>query len=321
MTIKGKNVLVTGGAGFIGSHLVDMLINESVNKVVVVDNFFLGKIENLQDAIDTSEKVKIYKEDASDYFAMEAILKKEDIEVVFNLATKALLYSFFNPDGAFSTNVNLASTLLNLQKNGVFKTLIHSSSSEVYGTALYAPMDEKHPLLPTTPYAAGKAAADLMVMSFYNVLGLDVSIIRPFNNYGPRQNQGNLAAIIPLTVKRISNGEKPIIEGDGEQTRDFIHVKDTVRGFILAYEREESRGKIINLGSGKEISIKQIIDSISNYFSYAKGIEYLPERRADVKRHCACSDLSKEVLGFYPKVEFEEGIKNTLDWYTKKGNI
>ena len=122
------------------------------------------------------------------------------------------------------------------------------SSSEAYGTAQYSPMDENHPMDPTTPYAAGKAAADMMVHSFYKVLGLDIAIIRPFNNYGPRQNaEGSLAAIIPATAKRIKEGGRPIVEGDGEQTRDFIYVADTVRGLIMAYENENTRGKIINM--------------------------------------------------------------------------
>jgi len=318
MNLKNKNVMVTGGAGFIGSHLVDELIIQEPNKIVVVDNFFLGKLENLNDALAEFPNLKIYKEDASEYFAMEAIMKLEEIEVVFNLATKALIYSFFNPDGAYMVNVDIARTLLNLQRNSLFKTLIHVSSSEVYGSALYAPMDEQHPLNPTTPYAAGKAAADMMVMSYYNVFGLDVSIIRPFNNYGPRQNDGQLAAIIPLTAKRIMENERPIIEGTGEQTRDLIYVGDTARTLLLAYETEETRGKIINLGSGIETQIKDIILSICNYFDYKGSIDYQPERTADVKRHCAGIKLAQGVLGFKPNMDFKTGIRMTLDWYKQK---
>lgn len=189
--------------GFIGSHLTEALLNAGVNKVVIVDNFFVGKMENLEFATSNYKNIKIYKENAADLGAMEAILKNEEIEIVYNMATMALIYSFFNPHGAYMINVQIADTLINLLRNGFFKTLIHMSSSEAYGTALYAPMDENHPLNPTTPYAAGKAAADLLVSSFKNILDLDTIIIRPFNNYGPRQNEGNLAGIIPLTAKRI----------------------------------------------------------------------------------------------------------------------
>ena len=318
-SIRGKNVLVTGGAGFIGSHLTDELLKQGANKVVVVDNFFVGKMENLDYAVTNYDNIRIYKESAADLGAMEAIIKNEEIEVVYNMATMALIYSFFNPHGAYMINVQIADVLMNLMRNGAFKTLIHMSSSEAYGTALYAPMDENHPMNPTTPYAAGKAAADLLIKSFYNVYKFDITIIRPFNNYGPRQNEGNLAGIIPITAKRILSGEKPVIEGNGEQTRDYIYVGDTVRGLILAYENgEKTQGEIINLGSGKELTIKSIIENICKYYEYTGGIDYKPERTADVKRLCASSEKAKELLEFEPNVSFEEGIIKTLDWYEKK---
>lgn len=317
--IKDKNILVTGGAGFIGSHLVDELLNKGARKVVVIDNFFVGKMENLKDAKENYDNLIIYKDDASDYGTMQAIVEKEEIEVVFNLATMALIYSFFNPFGAYNINVEIANVLMQLMKNNKFKTLIHSSSSEAYGSLKYSPMDEDHPLNPTTPYAAGKAAADLLITSFYNVFKWDITIIRPFNNYGPRQNDQALAAIIPLTAKRIREGEKPIIEGDGLQTRDFIYVKDTVRAFIMAYENENAIGETINLGSGIEHKIKDIIQEIAVYYDYKGDSEYKPERTADVKRLCASSKKAKEILGFEIEVPFEVGIKETLDWYKERG--
>ena len=314
--IKGKRVLVTGGAGFIGSHLVDNLLNVGAEHVVVVDNFFLGKEENLARA---RENIVLYRDDASDWGTMNAIIRNEKIEIVYNLATIALNYSFFNPYTAYMVNVSLADTLLRLIKEGAYETLIHVSSSEVYGTALYSPMDESHPLNPTTPYAAGKAAADLMTQSFYNIEPLDISIIRPFNNYGPRQNlTGNLAAIIPATARRIQNGEKPIIEGDGLQTRDFIYVGDTVRALILAYEKDESRQKVINLGTGVELSIGDLIEKICIYYDYSGQKDYRPARSADVKRLCASSNLAVKILGFTSDVSFKEGLKTTLDWYKER---
>ena len=226
-SVRGKKILVTGGAGFIGSHLCDGLLEQGAAKVVCVDNFFLGKIENLKKAC-TYENFVLYRDDARNFGVLLSIMEKEEIEVVFHLATIALNYSFFNPFDAYMVNVQTANTLLELLKVGAYQTLIHTSSSEAYGTAQYSPMDENHPTDPTTPYAAGKAAADLMVHSFYKVLGLDISIVRPFNNYGPRQNaQGSLAAVIPVTARRIKEGGMPVVEGDGEQTRDFIYVEDT----------------------------------------------------------------------------------------------
>ena len=314
-TIKDKNILVTGGAGFIGSHLCDALLAGGASRVVCVDNFFLGKIENLESALQ-HDRFVLYRDDARHFGVLQAIMEKEEIEIVFNMATIALNYSFFNPFDAYMVNVEIADTLLKLLKIGAYKTLIHTSSSEAYGTAQYSPMDENHPTDPTTPYAAGKAAADLMVHSFYKVLGLDISIVRPFNNYGPRQNaQGSLAAIIPATARRIQEGGKPIVEGDGEQTRDFIYVEDTVRGLILAYEKEESRGKIINLGSGKDISINTLLQGICDYMSYTGAWEHRPARTSDVRNLCADSKRARELLGFKPQIDFEDGIIKTLNWY------
>ena len=319
-SIRGKNVCVTGGAGFIGSHLTDRLLAAGAAKVVIVDNFFLGKMENLQPALDQYDNVVVYRDDARNFGVMQAVFEKEQIEVVFNLATIALNYSFFNPFDAYMVNVEIMNTLLELLKMRAYDTLIQSSSSEAYGTAQYSPMDENHPMNPTTPYAAGKAAADLMALSFYNVLNLDIAVVRPFNNYGPRQNDQQLAAIIPLTAKRVFRGEKPVIEGTGEQTRDFIYVEDTARAFILAYENEKTRGRVVNLGSGMEISMNRLVEVISEYYNYTGGVEYRPARKADVQRLCASSALAKELMGFEPEYTLEEGLKRTLDWYAEKNS-
>lgn len=319
--IENKNVLVTGGAGFIGSHLCDELLTRGASKVVCVDNFFLGVMENIDDAM-RNPNFKLYRDDCRHFGVMQSIMELEDIEVVFNMATIALNYSFFNPFDAYMVNVTIANTLLELLKVGAYKTLIHTSSSEAYGTAKYSPMDENHPTDPTTPYAAGKAAADLMIHSFYKVMGLDVSIVRPFNNYGPRQNaEGSLAAIIPATAKRIREGGRPIVDGDGEQTRDFIFVKDTVRALILAYEREQSRGRIINLGSGRDISINQLLSLICDYMGFKGKWDHRPARTSDVRNLCADARLAEEILGFRPEVDFESGIIETLDWYMMSSNM
>ena len=319
--IRGKNVLVTGGAGFIGSHLCDALLEKGTGKVVCLDNFFLGKMENLEEAL-KHENFVLYRDDARNFGVVEAILRNEEIEVVFNMATIALNYSFFNPFDAYMVNVSIANTLLELLKIGAYKTLIHTSSSEAYGSAQYSPMDENHPTDPTTPYAAGKAAADLMVHSFSKVLPLDIAIVRPFNNYGPRQNaEGPLAGIIPATAKRLKNGGKPIIHGDGEQTRDFIYVKDTVRGLILAYENEACRGQIMNLGSGKDISMNHLLQEICDYVGYTGEWEHRESRTSDVRKLCADITKAKKLTGFEPEMPFEKGIRETLDWYNQNNLI
>ena len=320
-SIKGKNILVTGGAGFIGSHLCDALLEKGAGKVVCLDNFFLGKMENIAEAME-HENFVLYRDDARNFGVVEAIIEREGIEVVFNMATIALNYSFFNPFDAYMVNVSIANTLLELLKIGKYRTLIHTSSSEAYGTAQYSPMDENHPTDPTTPYAAGKAAADIMVHSFAKVLPLDIAIVRPFNNYGPRQNaEGPLAGIIPATAKRLKNGGKPLIHGDGEQTRDFIYVKDTVRGLIMAYENENSRGQIMNLGSGKDISMNHLLQEICDYMGYKGEWEHHESRTSDVRKLCADISKARKLIGFEPEMPFEEGIKETLDWYMNNGLI
>jgi UDP-glucose 4-epimerase len=313
---EGKRILVTGGAGFIGSHLVDGLLTEGAEHVAIVDNFFLGKESNLTQATEKyKDKIVVYREDAAELSSMESVCKAEKPDVVFNLATKALLYSFFNPPGAYRVNVDIAENFGELLRKKVFGKLIHVSTSEVYGTARQNSMAEDHPLMAETSYAAGKAAADLFLTSYVNMFDLDITIVRPFNNYGPRQNEGALAAVIPETMKRIRSGQEPFIEGDGLQTRDFIYVKDTVKNLLQLSSLPEARGKIFNLGSGKETAIKSIIETLSEIMGYSGEIKMLPERPADVRRHCANMDSAKNLLGEISLTSLKEGLQKTVNWY------
>ena len=287
MTEGFGRVLVTGGAGFIGGHLVDALLAGGAERVVVVDTFFLGHDHNLEAAREVGgDRLVVHREDAADRDAMAEICRQERPDVVFNLATKALLYSFFNPAGACRVNLDIALTLCELQRAGAFGRLVHSSSSEVYGTARFVPMTEDHPLEAETTYAAGKAAADLAVASYVRMFDLDAVTVRPFNNYGPRQNEGAFAAVIPLTVKRILDGEQPVLQGDGSQTRDFIFVRDSVDA-MLRIAASPVRGETFNVGSGRETSIATIVDTVVRHLAWDGGIRHEPERTADVKRHCA----------------------------------
>jgi len=318
MALQDKSILVTGGSGFIGSHLVDRLILERPSKLVVVDNFFLGKEANLKEAKANYPPLKIHRQDASDYEAMRRIMKGEDIQVVFNLAIVPLPASLTQPKWSCEQNINITLCLCELARNHAFESLVHFSSSEAYGTSQQVPMDENHPLNPTTPYGASKAATDLLVLSYVNTFNINALIIRPFNNYGPRQNEGNYAGVIPLTIKRLLSGEVPVIYGDGEQTRDYIYVTETAGAAIDLYNCPQSRGRVLNIGSGSEVSINTLVKLIARYLSEDKPIVYEEARAGDIRRHVADIHSAEDLIGFKPKIALEEGLKYTIDWYKEK---
>lgn len=314
--IKNSTILVTGGAGFIGSHLVDRLIAEGAKQVIVVDNLFVGSEDNIKDAI--SKGAVFYKDDIEITSSLDYIFEKHDIDIVFNCATKALNYSFVNPKNAYETNVNGVLNILEHQRKGHFKTLVHFSTSEVYGTAVYEPMDEKHPINPTTTYAAGKAAADIAVNSWINMFDLDAFIARPFNNYGPRQNyKGYLAGIIPITAYRILNGINPEIHGTGLQSRDFIYVLDTVDAIIKLYPLMH-KAQSINISTDGQISMKEVVAKIVKLMDYKGEVLNKPARGADVECHNASNAKIKSMID-YQLTSFEDGLAKTIEWY--KENI
>ncbi|MCK4332519.1 MAG: GDP-mannose 4,6-dehydratase, partial [Thermoplasmatales archaeon] len=293
------------------------LIKEEPENIVVVDNFFLGKESNLYEAKKKYPTLKIHNQDASDYNAMKKIIEENGIDVVFNLAIIPLPTSLIKPEWTFRENVNITLRLCELARKKKFDTLIHCSSSEAYGTALSTPMDEEHKLGAITPYAASKAATDLLVLSYYKMFGIDTSIIRPFNNYGPRQNEGSYAGVIPITIKRIIAGKSPIIYGDGEQTRDYIYVTETADATIQIYNQKHTRGILLNVGSGKETSINTLIKTIMLLFGSDKPIIYKNPRPGDVRRHIADISLAKKLINLKQKIDLEEGLKITVDWYLR----
>jgi len=318
-SLLGKNVLVTGGAGFIGSHLCDALLTHSCNSIIAVDNLFLGKERNLESARAHKNFIFI-KANVTNYELIKSIVLEYKVNVIFHLAVVPLEVSLENPVWCFDENVKMTENILEIIRLSEHKmTLIAYSSSEVYGSALYVPMDENHPMFPHTPYAASKVASDMMVYSYIKTFKIDASIVRPFNNYGPRQNEGSYAAVIPLTIKRILKGETPVIYSDGKQTRDFIYVKDTVYWTLEIFKNEKTRGEIINLSSGKQIEIGVIIKIICNELNFKREIDKRISRIGDVKCHQGSMEKAKNLIGFNYNTNFNDAIKNTIDWY--KANL
>lgn len=314
--LQRESVLVTGGAGFIGSHLVDALLDLGVRQPVVIDNMFLGSEENLHNALDRG--AVLYRDDAEIASSLDYIVDKHAITAVFNCATKALNYSFLNPANAFDTNVRVALNLLELARKGRVRTICHLSSSEVYGTAVYEPMDELHPRNPTTTYAAGKAAADLALESYHRMFGTDAFIVRPFNNYGPRQNaRGALAGVIPATIARISAGGAPEIHGDGTQKRDFIFVRDTVEAILKLYE-VVPKGESVNVSTRNCIEIGDLVSDIARQMKFTGEITRKPARHADVYCHNASNAKLRSLVSFR-QTPFDEGLRDTISWQLGEG--
>lgn len=298
---------------FVGSHVVDALV-EANHQVAVIDNFFLGSMDNLKWAR-ANGSVVVYREDARYITAVENILKREKCEAVFNLAVKCLPYGFVDPEGAYMTGVEIALNLANLLRKNVYNQLIHFSSSEAYGSALKVPMSENHPLAPASPYGAGKAAADLLLQSYHKLFGCRVSIIRPFNMYGPRQNMFAYAAVIPITINRILNNELPVLEGDGEQTRDFTYVRDVADESLKLLNCNKAVGEIINVGSGTETKIKDVIYKICDLLNFPReNILHAPPRPSDVRRLCADITRAKKLFKYSPKTDFDDGLALTINW-------
>lgn len=313
--LEGKRVVVTGGAGFIGSHLCDSILQRDIDELIAVDNLFLGKESNLKHA-NKDSRFSFENIDVAVFKDISKVINENDIDVIFHLAVIPLEVSIGSPIWCFDQNVKMTQNILEIIRHSDRNIcLIAYSSSEVYGSAVYTPMDERHPLESHTPYAASKAASDQLVYSYYKTFGLDMVIVRPFNNFGPRQNEGSYAGIIPITIKRILNGDNPIIFDDGEQTRDFIYVDDTANWTVEVYNNESTRGKILNLASGRQTSVNTVINSICREFNYTGVIDRKLRRPGDVRVHEGDVKLAKKLIGFSPETSFSQGIKHTCDWY------
>lgn len=318
MTLKNRSLLVTGGAGFIGSHLVDRLIKEDPRKIVVVDNFFLGAERNLDEARASFPELEVLRLDASNLAAMQDVVTEHQIETVFDLAVVPLPTSLTYPHWTMQTNIGITSTFCEVARRGLIERLVHMSSSEAYGSGRYVPMDEDHPHDAITPYAAAKSAEDHIIRSYVRTFGIDATVVRPFNNYGPRQNPGSYAGIIPIIVQRVMRGEPIEIHGDGEQSRDFTFVRDTADLTVAIHETPEARGQEFNVATGVGTSINTLVERILAILDAPNHpVFHTEERPGDVRRHMA--DVSKlvSVVGRHPSVLSDDALTETVQWYQK----
>jgi UDP-glucose 4-epimerase len=308
LRIEGKRVLVTGGAGFIGGHLVERLAQS--NDVTVLDDFTVGTEENIRSA---DHPVRVLRADVRDPAPVGEAVQQAD--VVFHLAAVNLRESITDPVHNHLVNDLGTLNLLLAARECSLERFVCISSSEVYGSARWTPMDEDHPTLPTTPYGASKLAAEALALSFHCTYGLPAVVVRPFNAYGPRGHvDGPSGEVIPRFVRRAMAGKPLVIFGDGMQTRDFTWVEDTVHGILLAAECDELVGGRVNIARGESVRILQVAQLVMQLVGSTVPIEHHPERPGDVRRQRAGVDRAQSVLGFAAAVGIEEGLTRYVEW-------
>jgi UDP-glucose 4-epimerase len=312
MAALERRVLVTGGAGFIGSNLVDALVARG-DRVIVVDNLSVGTRENLRQH-EGSGRVDLHVEDVLNGRRMRELV--DGVDVVFHLATQCVRLSMSDPELVHSVNSEGTFRMVMAAVEAQTRRFVYISSSEAFGSAQRVPMSEEHPFDPTTIYGASKLAGELYVTAFRRTHGLDTVIVRPFNTYGPREHfEGAYGEVIPKFVVRVLNGRRPIVFGDGTQTRDFTFVEDTVRGILLAADASDLGGRPVNIARGIEVSINEIARLVLNACASVLEPEFGPPRPADVRRHYADVSRARRELGFVPQVDIADGIRRYVDWF------
>ena len=321
MQLTNKRVLVTGADGFIGSHLVDLLIaaGARVRALAQYNSFnswgWLEETANL-------DRVEVLAGDIRDPHFCQGLTR--DIDVVFHLAALIPIpYSYAAPDSYVDTNVKGTLNLCQAARLTGVEKFIQTSTSEVYGTAQYIPIDEKHPLVPQSPYSATKIASDALALSFFYSFGLPVVVARPFNTYGPRQSA---RAVIPTIISQLAAGVREVRLGDLTTTRDFTFVEDTCRGLMAVAALDDGLGEVFNIGSNSEIAIGALFDLIASTMGLAGAAPTLEEQRlrpTESEVHRLWCDNRKLVraTGFTPRVSLEVGLRVTIGWFREPRNL
>ena len=323
---KSSTILVTGADGFIGSHLTEALVRQGYKvRAFVYYNSFnsWGWLDQCSD--DVKGQFEVFPGDIRDPHGVKEAMK--GCETVLHLAALiAIPFSYHSPDTYVDTNIKGTLNVLQAARELGIKRVIHTSTSEVYGTAQFVPITEKHPLQGQSPYSATKIAADQLAFSFYSSFNLPVVTVRPFNTYGPRQSA---RAVIPTIITQIANGQQRIKVGTISPTRDFSYVKDTVAGFIAALNSDKGLGQVINLGSNFEVSIgatvKLIAETMNSTIEIISDEARMRPENSEVERLWADNTKAKELFGWQPEFSGEDGFKRglaeTIYWFTQPNNL
>jgi NAD dependent epimerase/dehydratase len=321
MNIDEKNILVTGADGFIGSHLVEFLLKNTTAKVTALCLY--NSLNNwgwLED-VAKSDHLKIVTGDIRDPFLCDKIVESQD--VIFNLAALiAIPYSYIAPQSYVETNVTGTLNLCQAALKHKVSCFVQTSTSEVYGSARYVPIDEKHPLQPQSPYSASKIGSDAMAMSHFFSFNLPVIVARPFNTYGPRQSA---RAVIPTIIAQLASGKKEIDLGDTSPTRDFNYVEDTCRGLVALAQAPSCIGEVVNIGSNFEISIGDLFGKIKAILNADGTIRHDPQRvrpaNSEVQRLWCDNSKISQLTGFKPQVSIDQGLTFTAKWFRDPENL
>lgn len=320
MDLRNKVVLVTGADGFIGSHLVEMLQGKC-RKVKALSYYNSFNYWGWLESINNIKDVEVLTGDVRD--ANFCMNMTKGVDVVFNLAALiGIPYSYIAPDSYIDTNIKGALNICQAALRNNVSKVIQTSTSEVYGTALYVPIDEKHPLQPQSPYSATKIGADALAMSFWNAFKLPVVIARPFNTYGPRQSA---RAVIPTIITQMLSGMKIIKMGSVAPTRDLTYVTDTCRGMVSLAESENTLGETVNIGSNYEISMKDLFGVIKGLIGSDAVISTDEQRvrpeKSEVERLWCDNTKLTTLTGFTPQYPMNEGLKHTIEWFKRSENL
>ena len=315
-----EKVLITGADGFIGSHLTEMLVKNGFS-VKALSQYNSFNSWGWLDDISCLDKIEVLTGDVRDPHFCKQITK--GVDIIYHLAALiAIPYSYIAPDSYVDTNIKGTLNICQAARENNVKHVVHTSTSEVYGTAQYVPIDEKHPLQPQSPYSATKIAADALAMSFFNSLELPVTIARPFNTYGPRQSA---RAVIPSIITQIADGNKKIKVGDVSPIRDFNYVKDTCRGLMALGSCEQAVGETVNIGSNFEISIEDTFNLIKELMN--SDVEFVAEeervrpKKSEIFRLWCDNSKIEKLTGFKPELDIREGLRQTVEWFSIEENL